>query len=91
MLKLKPSMKIHRRYLLLSAQNKDQVEKVILDYVGILGWAKAKPFFVLQKGKIILAIDRAAINDIRASFEISKENIKVIRVSGTLKGLGKKV
>lgn len=90
MLKQKPSQRTKRRYLLLKAKDKEGVEKVILDYVGILGWARASPFFVpAKKGTIVLAIDRKMINEIRASFEICKEDIKVLRVSGTLKGLGK--
>lgn len=90
MLKLKPSMRIKRRYLLLQAKNKETIEVAILDYIGILGWAKAAPVFVKQSNeKVILAISRESINDVRAAFEICKENIKIIRVSGTIKGLSK--
>jgi len=90
MLKLKPSMKIKRRYLLINAESKEKVEKAILDYIGILGWAKAVPFFVKSDGnKIILAVSRESLNDVRASFELCKESINVLRVSGTLKGLEK--
>lgn len=90
-LKLKPSMKRKNRYLLLDAESKECVEKVILEYVGILGWAKAAPFFVKEKGrKIILAVERTSLMDVRAAFELSNQKIKVLRVSGTLKGLGVK-
>ncbi len=86
--KIKPSAKIKRRYLLLEAENKVQVEKTILDYIGILGWAEAKPFFAEGK-KLILAIDRKSLEKIRAAFEISSSKIKILKVSGTLKGLTK--
>lgn len=87
-LKLKPSARINRRYLLLNAKNKEIVEKVVLDYVGILGWAKAAPFFVSQENsKIIFAIDRKSLENVRAAFEMSEEKIKVLKVSGTLAGL----
>ena len=87
-LKVKASMRIKRRYLLLDAKSKEQVESVTLDYIGILGWAKSAPFFLSSKnGRIILAVERKSLNDVRASFEISPENIKVIKVSGTIKGL----
>mgnify|MGYP001559244879 CR=1 FL=1 len=90
-LKLKPSMKRKNSYLLLDAESKECVEKAILEYVGILGWAKAAPFFVKEKGrKIILAVDRASINEVRGAFELSNQKIKVLKVSGTLKGLGVK-
>jgi RNase P/RNase MRP subunit POP5 len=89
-LKLKPSARINRRYLLLRVKNKEVVEKAILDYVGSLGWGKAAPFFVEQNGdEIVLAIERKSLNDVRASFELSLEKIKILRVSGTLKGLSK--
>ncbi len=87
-LKLKSSAREKKRYLLISAESKAIVEKVILDYVGILGWAKASPSFIKNKSnKIILAVNRSELVNIRASFEISNANIKVLRVSGTLKSL----
>ena len=86
-LKLKSSSRINLRYALLEAKSKEEVEKTILDYIGILGWAKARPYFVKSEDKIILAVERKMLNDVRAAFALSK-NVKVKRVSGTLKGLG---
>ncbi|MBU0466481.1 MAG: hypothetical protein KJ718_04040 [Nanoarchaeota archaeon] len=88
-LKTKPSAKIKRRYLLLEANSKKEIENTILDYIGILGWARAAPHFVKKENKIILAIERKSLNEIRAAFELSPNKIKVIKVSGTLKGLKK--
>ena len=88
-LKLKPSSRINRRYLLIKG-SKEDIEKAILDYIGILGRAKASPMFVKsEEDLIILAIDRKSINDIRAVFEMCKENVKILKVSGTLKGIEK--
>lgn len=90
MLKVKPSMRLKRRYLFLNAESKDVVEKAILDYIGILGWAKSAPFFVKsEERKIVLAVNREALNDVRAAFELCKNDIKVVKVSGTIKGLTK--
>ena len=76
--------------MLIEAENREKIEKNILDYVGVLGWAKAAPFFAGQKeGKFILAISRESLNDVRSAFELSKENIKILKVSGTIKGLDK--
>jgi RNase P/RNase MRP subunit POP5 len=84
--KLNPSEKIKKRYLLIQG-SKAEVEKAILDYIGILGWAKAKPSF-LETGKgLVLAVERTSLNDIKASFELCKDKIKVLKVSGTLKSL----
>ena len=88
-LKQKASNKLHRRYLLIDNSDKKLIEKIILDYMGILGWAEAKPVFVNEGGKTILAVERKSLEDIRAGFEMSDEKIKILKVSGTLKGLGK--
>ena len=89
-LKLKSSARIKNRYLVLKAVPKQEIEKAILDYIGILGWAKASPVFLeTKKDKIILSINRESINEVRAAFELSNSNIKIIKVSGTLKGLDK--
>jgi RNase P/RNase MRP subunit POP5 len=89
-LKIKPSAKIKRHYLLLDAKSKKEVESVILDYIGILGWAKASPRWILKGNKLILAVERKAVTNVRAAFELSQKNIKVLKVSGTLKGLNVK-
>jgi len=86
-IKLNPSENIKKRYVLIENADKESAEKVVLDYLGILGWAKAKPSFVNEAGKVILAVDRKMINDVIAALELGK--IKVSRVSGTLKGLSK--
>ncbi|MBU0761008.1 MAG: hypothetical protein KJ600_01320 [Nanoarchaeota archaeon] len=87
-LKTKPSAKIKRRYLLLEAKNKKEIEEAILEYIGVLGWANASPVFVKTSPKIILSINRKELINVRAAFELSPDKIKVIKVSGTLKGLG---
>ena len=47
--------------------------------------------FITQKNqnKIILAVERSSLTNVRAAFELSQSKIKVLKVSGTLKGLGK--
>lgn len=92
-LKVKASEKIKKRYLLIDGR-KEEVERAILDYIGILGWAKAGAVWVDVRGKQeknVLSVDRAEVGNVRAAFEASSSRIKVIRVSGTLKGLGIKI
>jgi RNase P/RNase MRP subunit POP5 len=87
-LKIKPSAKIHRRYLLIEARSKKEIEQTILEYIGILGWAKAAPKFVKTSSKNhVLAIERKELTNVRAAFEASDKKIKTLKVSGTLKGL----
>jgi RNase P/RNase MRP subunit POP5 len=85
-LKLKSSARTSNRYLLLKG-NKVEIEKAILDYVGILGWARANPVWVYKtKGKV-MAVNRKEIDNIKAAFAVCVDKIEVLNVSGTLKGL----
>ncbi len=79
---LKPSLREKKRYLLVEADRKE-IEKAILDYVGILGYSRAGVMFV---GKI-LAVNRKEVDKVKAGLLLA--GIKVKRVSGTLKGLRK--
>lgn len=87
-LKMKPSARINRRYLLIEANSKQEIESAILDYIGMLGWARAAPLFVNSQTKnFILTIERGELTNVRAAFEASDKKIKILKVSGTLKGL----
>lgn len=89
MLKQKPSARIKRRYLLVKGK-RESIEKAILDYIGILGWANASPIFVKKKGdKSIFGINRKEIDKVRGALAISADELEVLKVSGTLKGLEK--
>ncbi|MEM3405713.1 MAG: hypothetical protein QW117_01930 [Candidatus Pacearchaeota archaeon] len=79
--KLKPSLREKKRYLLLETSlNKEEIENLILDYIGILGYAKAGIYFLKNN---ILAVNREMLNEIRASLCFS--DVKVRKVSGSLK------
>ena len=89
-LKVKPSARLNRRYLLINAKSREEIESAILEFIGVLGWAKAAPVFV-RAGKegYVLAIQRDSLLNVRAAFEASDKKIKILKVSGTLKGLKK--
>ena len=74
-------MREKKRYLLLEAR-KEEAEKAILDYIGILGYGKAGIMWVKEN---ILAVNRQEVDKVKASLLLA--GIKVKRVSGTLKGL----
>ncbi|MFA6023405.1 MAG: hypothetical protein WC781_04940 [Candidatus Pacearchaeota archaeon] len=85
---LKPSMRENKRYLMLRGNfERKDVEKAILNYVGMLGYSKASPIFITNN---ILAVNREEVDKVRASFAMSGKEIKVIRVSGTIKKLREK-
>ncbi len=88
---LKPSARENKRYLALRGENlKENVESAVKDFVGALGLSKASMKWInVEKNEGILAINREALNSVRASFAVFPEEIKVVKVSGTLNGLGK--
>ncbi len=87
---LKPSMRENKRYLLVEGKVED-VEKAILDFIGVLGMSKAGLGWIKHgKSSAVISVNREAVNHVRASFAVWPEKISVIRVSGTLKSLKEK-
>ena len=86
-LKLKPSARDKRRYFLVSGGSNEKIEKAILEYLGVLGFAKSAYLYVKKsKGRVVGSCLRGAVEDIRAALAFKK--MKIEKVSGTLKGLG---
>ena len=86
-LKLKPSARDKRRYFLVGATNA-KVEAAILEYIGVLGFAKSAYMKINSKdfpGKLIGSCLVKSLEDIRASLAFA--GIRIEKVSGTLKGL----
>ena len=86
-LKLKPSARDKRRYFLVKA-NSTLVEEAILEYIGVLGFAKSAYLKVNTKefpGKLVGSCLVKSLEDIRASLALA--GIKIEKVSGTLKAL----
>lgn len=86
-LKLKPSARDKRRYFLAKSTN-EKIEKAILEYIGILGFAKSAYIQVKDKDVknfIIGSCLTKSLNDIRAS--LAFKGIKIEKVSGTIRGL----
>jgi len=87
---LKPSHREHKRYLLISGKDASQknIDEAVLRFVGILGYAKASPSVVKNKGsKVILAINRSELEKIRASLKLSGKDMFVEKVSGMINKL----
>ncbi len=82
-----PTSRIKRRYLLVKGKRED-VERALLDYVGLLGWSRAAPLFLpMNNGHCICAVDRKELVHVRAALALATETLDVVRVSGTLDGL----
>lgn len=86
---LKPSHREKKRYLLIRGKDADKkiIEETILEFIGVLGYAEASPQFIKNSKGIILAVNRNAVDKIRASFVMSQKDLEIVRVSGTLKKL----
>jgi RNase P/RNase MRP subunit POP5 len=89
---LSPTMREKKRYLLLKGNNlRENVEKSILEFIGILGMAKCGLGWIKSdKESAIISINREMIEQVKASFAVWPEQIEVVRISGTLKGLKEK-
>ena len=86
---LKASARENKRYLLIEGKNpRENAERAILDGIGILGMSKAGLAWIKQgDGRTIAAVNREAVDEVRACFAIFPEKITVSRVSGSLKNL----
>lgn len=89
---LKPSAREKKRYLLVRGKNlKQNIERAILDFIGILGMSRAGLSFIkANKDGAVICINRGVLNEVRASLCVFPEKIEILKVSGTLKGLKKK-
>ncbi len=86
-LKLKPSARDKRRYFLVGATNK-KVESAILEYIGVLGFAKSAYMRVSTDNfpnKLVGSCLVKSLEEVRAALSLS--GIRIEKVSGTLKGL----
>ena len=83
--KLKPTLRENKRYLLLEGDfNKKDIEAAILDYLGVLGYAKIGLYFVKNK---VIDVNREEVERVRAALALSPKLIKIKRISGSLKKL----
>ena len=88
---LKPSMRENKRYLLVKGKNlKRNIEKAILEFIGVLGMSKVGLGWIkTDANSAVISVNRKMVDSVRASFCVWPEKTEVERVSGTLKGLGK--
>lgn len=89
---LKPSNREKKRYLLVRGKNlKSNVEKAIRDFIGVLGMSKCGFSWIKSSANsAVICVNRGAVNSVRASLCVWPEKMTVEKVSGTLRGLGKK-
>jgi len=87
--KISPSERENKRYLRIVGKKED-IEKAILEYIGILGYSKAMPSFIESSSEeAIISINRESINDVLAAFEASPYKLRILKISGTIRSLGR--
>ena len=88
---LNPAIREKKRYLLIQGNNlKENVEKAILDFIGVLGMSQTGLRFIRKNmNSAIISINREMVEKVRSSLVMWPEKIEVLKVSGTLKGLKK--
>jgi RNase P/RNase MRP subunit POP5 len=87
---LKPSMREKKRYLLVKGKIKD-IERAIFEGMGVLGISKTGLNWIKSdKKSAIISVNRGSVDSVKACFAIWPEKLWVGKVSGTLRGLGKK-
>lgn len=88
MAKIPSSARLNRRYLLVQA-SKSEVEAALMEYLGVLGWSKAAPVFLKESERnLIVAVNREELHNVQAACVLYKSPIQIMKVSGTLRGLG---
>jgi len=87
-----PSHKENKRYLLVRGKNpKQNIESAILDFIGVLGMSKVGLSWIKSdKDSAVICVNREMVEPVRASLCVFPEKMSIEKVSGTLKGLGRK-
>ncbi len=86
---LRPSMKENKRYLLIRGVNlKENIEKAILEFIGVLGMSKVGLGWIkTERDSAIISVNREIVDLVRASLCVWPEKMRIEKISGTLKGL----
>jgi len=89
---LKPSARENKRYLLIEGKDlKKNVERAILDFIGVLGFSKIGLSWIKEENDSgIISVNREMVDSIRASICVFPKKMEVKKVSGTLRGLKEK-
>ena len=87
---LRPSLREKKRYLHVKGKNlRKDIPESILEFIGVLGMSEVGLNFIkVEKDFCVISINREALDKVRASLCIYSEKMEVVKVSGTLKGLG---
>jgi RNase P/RNase MRP subunit POP5 len=82
-------MREKKRYLLVEGKElRKNIEKAILDFIGVLGYSKTGLEWIKDdKNSAIISVNREAVNNVRAALCVWPKKMEVKKVSGSLKKL----
>lgn len=83
-MKLPSSLKERRHYIIVKKISEKEIKDILMDYLGIINYAKAGPKIINLQDKVAISIERDFVNLAKTALALSK--INVIRVAGTIKG-----
>ncbi len=90
-LKIKSSARIKKRYLIVECKSDEDVFNAIREFGGISLWTRATPQkvnLIKNKNLKVFSVSRECLDDVRASFEVFKNEIRILKVAGTLESVG---
>jgi RNase P/RNase MRP subunit POP5 len=83
-MKLPSSLKERRHYVIIAKTESSKIKNILMDYFGIINYAKAGPKLINLGDKIAISIERDFVNLAKTALVLSK--VPVIKVTGTIKG-----
>lgn len=83
-MKLPSSLKERRHYIIIKKTPEKEVKAILMDYLGIINYAKAGPRTISLGDNTAISIERDFVNIAKTALSLSK--INVIKVTGTIKG-----
>jgi RNase P/RNase MRP subunit POP5 len=81
-MKLPSSLKERRHYIVLKKTDESKIKNILMQYLGILNFAKAGPKIINLDNKTLISIERDFVNAAKTALALSK--IDVIKVTGTI-------
>jgi len=82
-MKLPPTLKEKRHYIIVKKEAESKIKDVLMDFLGIINYARAGPKLIAIEGKIAISVERDFVHMAKTALLLS--NIRVLKVSGTLK------
>lgn len=82
-MKLPSTLKERRHYIIIKKTSENEIKNILMDYLGIINYAKAGPKIINLGDKLAISIERDFVNLAKTALIMSK--IPVMRVTGTIK------